>query len=524
MRRIARAGLLAVFVLGGGLLGGCSGRASRSPAITVHWIAGHSAPAFDPQGPPDPLRRALEGVLSHGLYDRDSAGAPRPLAVESAAWSDGGLTLTLRLRPGLAFTDGTPVAGADFRDALLASLARQDHATAAWLLAPLAGLDKIRPGRPLPALGIEAPDARTLVLRLSRPDSTLLDRLACPGLGVPWKRGASNTWGSAVGLGPYRVLREVPGRSLTIVRADSGGVRLARADTLDVRFASGATRVRLALRRQVADFVWPLPPGLLAQPLPPGHVLLERAASPPRRLLLVFRCDVPPTTALAARAALAHAFNRSELLTALGLPPASPAPWLEGAAPFEFPRLDAGTTREWLARGDLGASFHVVLAFDADGAGAEVAPVLQGQWASLGLYAELLPLLGGAALAEPLRASAAQAQLVEAQAPLPGAAAELATLVLPLRGPAVGSFRAGWRTREFDPWIAGPVPAPGFDAAAAQTRLAEEVVALPLAALPWRWVTRNTGPDVPFDPLSGPVLVTRVNDGAAIGATPHGSR
>jgi ABC-type transport system substrate-binding protein len=523
LRRIATVCVLGALVLGGGVLGGCTRRAPRAVAIKLRWLAGRTAPSFDPDGPADPVRRALESALSYGLYARDSAGAVHPLAVEQAVWSDEGCTLTLRLRAGLRFTDGTPALSEDFRQALLAGLARPDHATAAWLLASVAGMDRVRAGRPLPALGIEAPDPRTLVLRLAHADSSLVERLACPGLGVPWRARTGIAWAEAVGLGPYRVLREEPGRALTLVRADSGVVLRPRVDTLDVRFATGAPRVRYALRHEAADLVWPLPPALLSQALPPGHRLASLAALPPRRVLLVFRCDVPPTTGMPARAALAHALNRGELMSALGGSTGA-APWLDGAGPFEFPRLDAAAIREWLARGHLGASFHVVLAFDADGAGAEVARMLQGQWAGLGLYAELRPLRGAAALAEALAPSAAQAQLVETQAPLPGAAAELATLLLPLRGPAVGSFRTGWRTREFDAWAAGPVPAPGFDPVAAQARLADEVVALPLATLPWRWVLREGAPTVPFDPCTGPAFAIPVSNSAPSVTSGSGSR
>jgi ABC-type transport system substrate-binding protein len=516
MRRIAKAVGRGVACVALVVAAGCAPRAAAPRAVTVRWFAGRTAPAFDPDGPPDPLRRALEGALSYGLFARDSAGETRPLAADRAEWSDDGRTLTLRLRAGLRFTDGTPATSVDFRDALLAGLARSDHGTAAWLLQPLAGLERLRPGRPLPALGIETPDPGTLVLRLARQDSSLLERLACPGIGVPWKRRSGADWAGAVGLGPWRVLAEDAGKSLTLVRADTTGPRRSTADTLAVRFGIGAPRVRVALRRLATDFAWPLPPALLEQALPAGNHLEQRAAAPARRLLLVLRADVPPTTRMPARAALAHALNRSELLTALGQPQAASGRWLEGAGPFEFPRLDAGATREWLARGDLGASFHVVLAFDADGAGAEVARAMQGQWAALGLYAELQPLRGPAALAAPLAASAAQAQLVETQAPLPGAAAELATLVMPLRGPAPGSVRTGWRTREFDPWIVSPGAAaggadrPALDPVAAQGRLADEGIALPLADLPWRWVVRDGGPIVPFDPTTGPVFTSAV--------------
>ena len=372
-------------------------------------------------------------------------------------------------------------------------------------------MDRVRAGRPLPGLGIEAPDARTLVLRLSHPDPLLMEKLASPGMGRPWKRRDAPSWGEAVGIGPYRVSRYEPGRALTCVRADSASPVHATADTLTAHFVIGAPRVRTLLRHGVPDLVWPLPPAIAGTPLPAGYAFDRLEASPPRRLLMVMRADVPPTTKLPARHVLVHALNHEELMSALGSRTSANDPWLAGGPPFEFPRLDAAELRAWLDRGKLGASFHVVMAYDADGAGADIARTLQGEWAAQGLYVELRALRGVNAAAEPLRASAAQVQLVEAQAPMPGAAAELATLVMPLRGPAVGSFRTGWRTREFDRWIgAGSFGTPNdsgpLDPGLAQARLTEERVALPLARLSWAWARRDgaAATAVRFTAATGP--------------------
>jgi ABC-type transport system substrate-binding protein len=484
---------------------GCGG--SRRPALSVvRWSVGHAAPAFDPDGPPDALRIAIERSLSRGLFERDSAGVVRAVAAESAAFAADGRTLTIRLRAGLRFTDGTPATSADFRAALLGGVGRSDHATRAWLLSEVTGMSKLRAGRPLPPLGIEAPDPRTVVIRLASRDTLLLEKLACPGMGVPWRHRAAPGWAGAIGLGPYRVAREVPGRELELVRADAVAPRRARADTIAIRFLLGAPRLRTLLRRGSPDLVWPLPPELLTQEPPKGFAVGRLEARPPRRLLIVLRADVPPTTRLPARHALAHALNREELLAALaalGAHESAGREWLEGAGPYDFPRLDAGEARSWLARGKLGASFHVTLAYDADGAAAEVARTLQGQWARLGLYADLRPLRGPAAAASPLAAATAQVHLVEAAPPLPGAPAQLAAIVMPVRGPAVGSFRSGWRTREFDHWIAGSSPPAGFPAEHAQQRLADERIVLPLAVLPWTWVVRTGATGVRFDPETG---------------------
>ena len=82
-----------------------------------------------------------------------------------------------------------------------------------------------------------------------------------------------------------------------------------------------------------------------------------------------------------------------------------------------------------------------------------------------------------------------------------------------------------WRTREFDQWLAlriAPRPAPRPRAhgvaepvaeppeallpapAQAQQILAQDMVVLPLARLPWRWVERGGPLQVGFHPHYGP--------------------
>lgn len=496
---------LVVFVLAA-VLSGCA-PSRPSPGVVRTWVAGATRPDFDPEGPPHALRWALERLLSRGLVERDSAGHVRPAAAESLWASADARTWTFRLRPGLRYTDGSPVTSADFAAALAAGLAREDHATRLWLLGALAGAEKVRAGRPLPALGLATPDPRTLVVTLTAPDPALPEKLALPGVATPWKRRAAIDWRDAVGLGPYRVLAAEGERALVLVRADSLAPARALADTLRVRFVTGAPRVRTLLRTGAADVVWPLPPAFFGTPLPAGYRLASLDAEPRRRLLLVLRADVPPTTKPAARFALAHALDRSDLLEALGPRGRETVEWLPGAGPFDFPRLDAATSHEWLARGKLGASIHVVLSYDLDLAGADAARALQGAWARQGFYAELRGTRGAAAVAEPLHAAAGQAQLVESQALLPGTAAELAALVMPLRGPAVGAFRTGWRTREFDAWLR-PGAGDGPDPAAVQARLAEERNVLPVADLPWLWVERDGGGAVHPSPRFGPEFAT----------------
>ena len=127
------------------------------------------------------------------------------------------------------------------------------------------------------------------------------------------------------------------------------------ADTILVRFTPGAARVRNLLRASAADLVWPLPPGLLSESLPPGYLGQTQDARPTRRLLLVMRTDLPPTTRLGTRHALAHGLNRGELIGELGFAGRELNDWLPGGGPYEFPALDGARCASGWRRRSSGA-------------------------------------------------------------------------------------------------------------------------------------------------------------------------
>jgi ABC-type transport system substrate-binding protein len=491
------------------------------------WLAGHPLPAFDPDGPPDALRQALERHLARGLVELDSAGAVQSALADSIGCARDSLTWTFRLRADARFTDGTRITSADVREAMVAGLGRGDHATREWLLAAVSGVAGSRPGRK-PPLGIETAGDRRLVVRLVVRDPRLLEKLAVPGVSTPWKHRRGG-WRDAVGAGPYRVVAVDGERVLTLVAAGASAGERAAIDTLRVRFLGGAIRVRNILRRSGADVLWPIPPGFLDTGLPDGWEIASAPARPERRLLLVLRPDVPPLGKLEVRESLARALRPVELALALG-PLGEPIRhWLPGAnSPYAWPAREtaveraaheaADLTRQEQARRDLARrgsyrhspaadrpeSYHVVLAFDADQSGAAVATALQGQWAAAGDYAELRAVRGDAALAQPLRAAGTQATLVESQAPLPGLVPELSMYVQPLRGPVRGAFRTGWRTREYDRWISPPGTYSGLEPDSVQGRIAAARIVLPIASIPWRVAFRTGAPRPRIDSRYGP--------------------
>ena len=487
------------------LLAPSSGCRTKPPPArtTVTWLIGQAEPPFDPGGPADPVRWSLERLLGQGLVDEDTTGRIAEAAAQRWDVTPDGLTYTLHLRPGLRFGDGRSCTSADFRRALEAGLNRVDHGTAAWLLSPIVGVDRVRAGRPLPALGIAIPDEHTLVLKLARADPTLLHKLALPGLSSAWEPGAGHG-GWEGGSGPYRVVARDPGRRWLLARRAEG----AGPDSIRIEFSVSNGRARSVMRQGKADLVWPVPTGMLVQALPEGYEQIVRPARPTRRLWLIMRHDLPPTSRPPARRALAHGLNRPATLAALGERGNDTGEWPVGAGVPDLPRRDPGAVREWLARGHLGRSMHVVMAYAADGVAAEIARSMQSEWAAVALDVELRPMKRGAFTAEALRRGGAQLLLVEAQPASEDPVSELATLVEPRVGPSIGTFHTGWSTREFDRWLGPQPPETPLDLELARSRLGEELAAIPIARLPWLWIDRVGGYRVGFHPRYGPEIAS----------------
>lgn len=479
-----------------------------TPPRRAHWLVLRPVPTADPAAPPDDVRWAIERLLSSGLVDEDSSGTLTPALARTYDASADGRTWTFVLRQGLTFASGDTLRSADVREALERGLARRDHSTQRWLLRAVEGVESIRPGRTLPKLGIETPDDSTLILRLARPDSLLPSALALPGVATPWRVTAADSgWNALDGVGPYRVV--AVGRTMTLARRDAGPLPVQAAfDTLWIRFATGA-RARTVLRQGGIDVAWPVPIGdpLRADALEGYHwrAMSPSRVRPARRLDVVMRADVLPTAKLAARRALAHSLNRTDIerIVADGVEPFR-ALWPD-VPPFDFPRLDEGERLAWMRSGKLGASFHTQFAFDPDEIAERIPRRMQGQWARAGLSVDLRPLRGSR-LSEEHLGGRAQLLLQITHGLTPDRATDLAMMTTPFRDAPVGRTRTGWRAPELRPWMAAAPGRTPPDPAAAQRIVEEGTVILPLGVLGWTWIEREGPGTVPFHPHFGPIF------------------
>ncbi len=188
--RAERRALSAVVLVAALAIGGC-GRGGEPEVATGVDAApgtvilrrgnGPEPESLDPQKARQDSSLNLLRDLFEGLTSLDSQGAVIPGAAESWSVSEDGRDYSFRLRKGLAWSNGDAVTADDF---VFAFRRLVDPATASpygQILDPLRNASAIVRGEmPAEALGVEALDASTLVVRLTKPTPYVLGLLAHP--------------------------------------------------------------------------------------------------------------------------------------------------------------------------------------------------------------------------------------------------------------------------------------------------------------------------------------------------------
>jgi oligopeptide transport system substrate-binding protein len=119
------------------------------------------------------LRDLYEGLV---IYDTNAQVIPG--VAESWSVSDDGVTYTFALRENARWSNGDPVTAGDFVFSLRRIMTPETGAKYANILYPIKGAEAINKGEAAPdALGVAAPDHRTLVITLERPTPYFLELL-----------------------------------------------------------------------------------------------------------------------------------------------------------------------------------------------------------------------------------------------------------------------------------------------------------------------------------------------------------
>ena len=163
--------------------------------------------------------------LGEGLAGFTANGELVPAAADSWDISEDGLTYTFRLRDGLRWSNGEALTAEHFVAGMRRLVTPATAAFYAQMIVDIENAASIVAGDAAPdALGVEAVDDRTLVLRLSRPTPYMLSLLTHPST-FPVHPGSIAEHGDAfarpgklVSNGAYRLDAWVPGSVVALKR------------------------------------------------------------------------------------------------------------------------------------------------------------------------------------------------------------------------------------------------------------------------------------------------------------------
>lgn len=242
--------LLCFSLLGLALLTACSKRETPVEAgirtQTLHLGNGAEPQSLDPHLVAAFTDQRIILALFEGLCALDERTS-QAIPAAAASWdvSPDGLTYTFHLRPGLQWSDGTPLTAGDFVFAWRRALDPAFAAEYAYLLYPLKNAAAFNAGTLTdPAqLGFVATDDHTLRLTLERP-TPYLPALTTSAIWFPVSARAlaahgaandrANAWarpGTLVGNGPFTLTEWTPNARIKVTRNphywDAATVRLA---------------------------------------------------------------------------------------------------------------------------------------------------------------------------------------------------------------------------------------------------------------------------------------------------------
>ncbi|MGO3885304.1 MAG: ABC transporter substrate-binding protein [Mycetocola sp.] len=254
----ASATLLTVaLVTAGCTTAGTDGDLSATPVAggTLVYASGDAEPdCLDPHVGGNFPQALLATQVLEQLVSRDASGQIVPWLAESWDTADDGLSVDITLKPGLTFTDGTPVdAEAIARN--IAHLQDPDTGSSTGYLA----LERVE--------SVEAVSDTVARFVLSEPDSALLESLAQPWLAIQspagLDRGVEANCLAPIGTGPFVISDWVKQDHISLVRnddyasapADATRTEPALLDGITWRFLPDATTRYAALQAGDVDVI-----------------------------------------------------------------------------------------------------------------------------------------------------------------------------------------------------------------------------------------------------------------------------
>lgn len=216
---------------------------------------------------------ALINDMFEGLLSVDAAGEVRPGLAAHHEVSPDGLTYTFHLRDGLKWSDGKPITAEDVLFTYRRSVDPRVAARGGRALFRVVNFREVLSGkRPLEDLGVSAPDAKTIVIRIDKPAPYLPELIGSSSLvivpkHVVEKYGAKWTAPGTIAVSGAYTLKEIlPNTSVTLVKNpnywDAGQVKIEQVVYYGIeKPATALTRFRAG----ELDIVFNVPQNQMAE-------------------------------------------------------------------------------------------------------------------------------------------------------------------------------------------------------------------------------------------------------------------
>jgi ABC-type transport system substrate-binding protein len=279
----------------------------------------YGVPTFDPALSRDLETNFVNRQLHRGLMQFSDDLEPEPAVAERVEVLDEGQTYRFAIRPGLSFTNGSPVdAGAvatSLSRALNPSIAGGDASqlAATTYIGDIAGAGDVIAGRLQRLTGVEVESERTLRITLTAPSGTFLMRL-CSVPAATVDPGATLEVDGAVlgpaGVGPFVVTSVAPDQAIRLESSPSWFGEPIELDAVQIVTGVAASNPFNLFQAGKLDLIPRLQRELAPLAVDPASGLDAELISRPAFALsfIAFGTTSPPLDDVHVRRALAMAF------------------------------------------------------------------------------------------------------------------------------------------------------------------------------------------------------------------------
>ncbi len=359
---------------------------------------------LDPQVGYDWQNWSVIKSIFDGLMDyKPGTTELEPDLAESYTVSDDGLTYTFTLRDGVKFHNGRPMSSADVKYSFERAVNPATQSPGGGYFGMIAGYDDVAGGKATTLSGIETPDDKTVIFKLTRPDATFLHLMAINfGYVVPKEEveKAGADWGKKpVGTGAFKFVEWVPGQNIKLERnKDYFRAGVPYLDNITFEFGQDPTVAVLRLKKGEVDIVGDgIPPAQFAEIMAdPASKDLIAEGNQLHTGYVTMNVTQPPFDNVKVRQAVNMAINKERIVRLINnraapasqaLPPAMPGynPDNKGYA------YDPEGAKKLLAEAGVGEITTELYVMNVD-PNPRIAQAIQQDLAAVGIKAEIRSL------------------------------------------------------------------------------------------------------------------------------------